>query len=64
MNKRTFAKGGLGFWAVTEWKKSNDAYAKAEAPILWAPDAKNQLPGKDTDAWERLKAKGEGGSRG
>ena len=49
---------------MTEWKGTNDAYAKAEAPILWAPDAKNQLPGKDTEAWERLKAKGEGGSRG
>ena len=49
---------------MTEQKGSNDAYAEAEAPILWAPDSKNQLPGKDTDAWERLKAKGEGGGRG
>ena len=64
MDKRTFAKGCLGLWAMTEWKGTNDAYAKAEAPILWAPDVKNQLPGKDTDAWERLKAKGERGSRG
>ena len=24
--------------------------AKAEAPILWPPDAKNQLTGKDLDA--------------
>ena len=24
--------------------------AKAETPILWPPDAKNQLVGKDTDA--------------
>ena len=25
-------------------------YAEAEAPILWPPDAKNQLIGKDSDA--------------
>ena len=24
--------------------------AKAEAPVLWPPDAKNQLTGKDPDA--------------
>ena len=36
--------------------------AEAEAPILWPPDAKSQLTGKDPDA-ERLKAKGEGGGR-
>ena len=24
--------------------------AEAEAPILWPPDAKSQLPGKDPDA--------------
>ena len=31
-------------------------YAKAEAPILWPSDAKNQLTGKDPDAgkdWRR-----------
>ena len=32
----------------------------AEAPILWPPDVKNRLIGKDPDAGERLKAKGEG----
>ena len=26
--------------------------AEAEAPILWPPDAKNQLTGKDSDAGE------------
>ena len=26
------------------------ADAKAEAPILWSPDAKSQLTGKDPDA--------------
>ena len=26
------------------------AVAEAEAPILWPPDAKSQLIGKDTDA--------------
>ena len=38
--------------------------AEAEAPILWPPDAKSWLTGKDTDAGKRLKAKGEEGSRG
>ena len=38
--------------------------AKAKTPILWLPDVKNQLIGKDLDSWERLKAKGEGVSRG
>ena len=26
--------------------------AKAEAPIMWPPDAKNWLTGKDPDAWK------------
>ena len=29
------------------WK---DADAEAEAPVLWPPDAKSQLTGKDPDA--------------
>ena len=37
--------------------------AEAEAPILWPPDVKSRLTGKDL-MLERLKAKGEGGSRG
>ena len=36
--------------------------AEAEAPIVWPPDAKSFLIGKDS-CWERLKAKGQGGSR-
>ena len=38
--------------------------AKGETPILWPPDAKNWLIGKDPDAKERLKAKGEESGRG
>ena len=34
----------------------------AEAPLLWPPDAKNRLAGKDW-CWERLKA-GDGDDRG
>ena len=34
----------------------------AEAPILWPPDAKSRLIGKD--CWGELKAKGEAGGRG
>ena len=37
--------------------------AEAEAPILWEPDAKSILIGKDW-WWERLRAGGEGDDRG
>ena len=37
--------------------------AEAEAPILWPPDVKSWLTGKDW-CWERLKAGGEGDDRG
>ena len=36
--------------------------AEAEAPILWPPDAKNWLIGKDW-GWERLRARGGRGNR-
>ena len=35
--------------------------AEAETPILWPPDAKSGLIGKDPDGWERLRAGGERG---
>ena len=38
--------------------------AEAETPIVWSPDGKNWLPGKDTDAGKELKAKGERDDRG
>ena len=40
--------------------------AEAEAPILWPPDVKSRLIGKDPDAgcWERLRLGGEGSDRG
>ena len=38
--------------------------AGTETPILWPPDGKIQLIGKDPDAGERLKAGGEGGNKG
>ena len=37
--------------------------AEAEAAILWPPDEKSQLIGKDPDAGKRLKA-GKGDDRG
>ena len=37
-------------------------WTDAEAPLLWPPDAKNRLAGKDW-CWERLKA-GDGDDRG
>ena len=39
------------------------AWTGAEAPIFWPPDVKSQLIGKYW-CWERLKAIGEGGTRG
>ena len=34
--------------------------AEAEAPILWPPDAKSQLPGKDPDAGKDWRQKEKG----
>ena len=38
--------------------------AKAEAPILWLPDTKTWLIGKNPGCWERLRAVGKEGYRG
>ena len=38
--------------------------AEAETPVLWPPDAKSCLIGKDLDAGKRLRAGGEGDDRG
>ena len=38
--------------------------AEAEVPTLWPPNVKSWLARKDSSIWKRLKAKGEGGSRG
>ena len=38
--------------------------AEAEAPILWPPDVKSQLIGKDLDAGKGQRAGGEGSNRG
>ena len=34
--------------------------AEAEAPMLWPPDVKNQLIGKDPDAWKDWRWEGKG----
>ena len=31
--------------------------AKAEAPVLWSPDAKSQLTGKDADAGRKIEGR-------
>ena len=47
------------------WIVIEKADAEAETPILWPPDEKNGLNGKDSDAGiERLKAGGERDDRG
>ena len=38
--------------------------ARAEDLILWPPEVKSQLIGKDPDAGKKLKAKGEESNRG
>ena len=45
------------------WMFTGRTDAEAESPILWPPDVKSWLIGKDPDSG-RLKAKGEGGGRG
>ena len=37
---------------------------KKKASILWPPDMKSQLTGKDPGCWERLRAGGGGDDRG
>ena len=46
------------------WIFTGRTDVEAETPILWSPDVKYWLTGKDPDAWERLKAGGEGVDRG
>ena len=54
-----------------DWKESQPVnpkgisleYSEAETPLLWPPDAKNGLIGKDPDAG-RSKVGGEGDDRG
>ena len=38
--------------------------AETEAPILWQPEEKSWLTGKDPDARKKLRARGDGGDRG
>ena len=45
------------------WIFTGRTDAEAEAPMLWPPDVKSWLTGKDW-RWERLKAGGEGDNRG
>ena len=51
-------------WQNQSWLFIGSTDAEVEVPILWPPDAKNWLAGKDPDAAERLKAGGEGDYRG
>ena len=59
------SKGTFGFFHYILWKNPNELLgqpntmdAEAETPILWPPDAKNWLIGKDPDAgkdWRKEK---------
>ena len=46
------------------WRFTGRTNAEAEVPILWPPDVKGQLIGKDPDAGKDLRGGGEGGDRG
>ena len=49
------------------WMFIGGTDAEAETPILWPPDAKSWLTGRQQSfpwCWERLKAGGEGDNRG
>ena len=48
---------------VQSWRVITRTDAEAKAPILWPPDVRNRLIGKDPGG-ERLKAGGEGDDRG
>ena len=43
------------------WIFTGRTDAEAEAPILWPPDVKNRLIGKDPDAWENWRQENKGG---
>ena len=45
------------------WTFTRRTDTKAESPILWPPDGKSRLTGKDSDAGKDLRAGGEGGDR-
>ena len=38
--------------------------AEADTPVLWPPDVRSRLAGKDPDAGKNLKAKAKGDGRG
>ena len=54
----------LLYWPLEFQANSPLPDAEAETPILWPPDVKNWLTGKDPDVGERLKAGGEADDRG
>ena len=46
------------------WVFTGGTDAEAEAPILWLPDVKSQLTGKDPDAGQNWRQKKKGTNRG
>ena len=60
--------GPKGDQTSQSWRKTalfiGSTDAKAEAPILWPPDAKRSLIGKDPDAGEDWRQKEKGGNKG
>ena len=48
---------------IQSWIFIGRTDVEAETPIIWPPDVKNWLTGKDPDAGERLKAGREGNDR-
>ena len=56
-----FSGSYIQIWVMCGFGRTD---AEAEAPVLWPPDAKSQLTGKEAWCWERLKSGGEGDDRG
>ena len=70
-SKAPYLRNSICFRVPWTARRSNQSWifigrtdAEAETPILWPPDAKNWLIGKDPDVGKDLKAGGEGDDRG
>ena len=58
------SKQSIPFKGNQPWILTGRTDGGAEAPVLWSPDAKSRLIGKDPDAGKDLSVGVEGGNRG
>ena len=57
-------RGNTDFQQISSYTVLIEKTDETEAPILWPPDEKSQLTGKDPDAVKCWRQKGEGGGKG